>query len=188
MWWIIDVGFACLIDRKKATQAQSKCLHLDSQATNIFYRSMDSSILGEIMDFMSTHDIWIYLNNKYGMVFDDDDDDDVPKVEAHEDLEHDHNTVVGEDCSTSWSSDGDDDNATSSLDKDDNDATSDAIDDSTPYTLDGEDVGYESDDFSSSSTSSHCFMSHGDGKVSIGGVIVDCDGQILNLYINSQKL
>ena len=81
---------------------------------------------------------------------------------AHEDVEHDHNLVIVEDCSTSWSSDDDDRSTTSSLDKID-DATSVANDDATPCTLDGDDdgscSGYESDASTSSPTSPHCFMS-----------------------------
>ena len=102
-------------------------------------------------------------------------DVDVPKVDAHEDVEHDHNIVVVEDCSTSWSSEEDDDHSTRSLDKDDDDATSDVNDDATSCTLDDEDDGYESHASTISSTSSHSSISHGDSKVSIGGVIVDCD-------------
>jgi hypothetical protein len=49
LWWIVDVGFSHPIDRKNATQMQKKCLHLDFQATNIFYQSMDYSIFGEIV-------------------------------------------------------------------------------------------------------------------------------------------
>ena len=46
-------------------------------------------------------------------------------------VEHDHNLVIVEDCSTSWSSDDDDDvSSTSSLDKVDGDVPSDANDDS----------------------------------------------------------
>ncbi|KAG0533550.1 hypothetical protein BDA96_04G202800 [Sorghum bicolor] len=63
-----------------------------------------------------------------------------PKVEIHEDVEHDHNKVVVEDCSTSCSS-----------------------------------------------TSSHSSMSHGDGKVSIGGVIVDCDDPNFELVCRLTK-
>jgi hypothetical protein len=138
MWWILDVGFSHAIDRNDATQVQKKCLHLDCQATNIFFQSMDDSIFSEIMDLKSTHEIWVYLNEKYRVVSNDDDDD--PMMEAHEDVEHDHNSVIVEDCSTSWSSDGDNDDATTrSLDKLDDDATSNAIDDSTPCTLDGDD-------------------------------------------------
>jgi hypothetical protein len=103
--------------------------------------------------------------------------EDEPKVEACECVEHDHNLVIVEDCSTSWSSGGDDDDdhTTTSLDKIDDDATSDANDDATPCTLDGDDdgscSGYESDVSTSSSTTSHCFMSQGDTKVSNVNVI-----------------
>jgi hypothetical protein len=65
MWWIIDVGFSYVIERKEATQAQKKCLHLNCQATNIFYQSMDNSNFHEIMDLKSTHEIWVYINEKY---------------------------------------------------------------------------------------------------------------------------
>ncbi|OQU80387.1 hypothetical protein SORBI_3007G119750 [Sorghum bicolor] len=185
MWWIVDVGFSCAIDKKVATQAQKKCLHLDCQATNIFYSSMKDNIFGEIMDMKSAHEIWVFLNEKYGAVSKE---DDVPKVDANEDVEHDHNMVVVEDCSTSWSSDGDDDATTRSLDKDNDDATSDATEDATPCTLDGEDDGYESDASTSSSTTSpHCFMSHGDTKVSIGDVIIDCDGPNFELVCKLSK-
>ena len=73
-----------------------------------------------------THDIWLYLNLIYGSVSNDDDKG--TTEEAHECVEHDHNLVIVEDCSTSWSSDDDDDRSTtSSLDKiDDDDASSDA--------------------------------------------------------------
>ena len=77
------------------------------------------------------------------------DDDDEPKKEAHECVEHDHNVVIEKDCSTSWSSDDDNDHITRSLDKIDDDATSNANDDATPCTLDGDNdgscSGYESD-------------------------------------------
>ncbi|OQU81580.1 hypothetical protein SORBI_3006G079650 [Sorghum bicolor] len=136
MWWMVD-----------------KCLHLDYQATNIFYSSMKDNIFGEIMDMKSAHEIWSYLNEKYGAITKE---DDVKKVDAREDVEHDHNTVVVEDCSTSWSSEDEDD-------------------------------GYESDASTSSSTSSHSSMSHGDGKVSIGGVIVDCDDPNFELVCRLTK-
>ncbi|KAG0520315.1 hypothetical protein BDA96_08G063700 [Sorghum bicolor] len=50
-----------------------------------------------------------------------------------------------------------------------------------------EDDGYESDASTSSSTSSHSSMSHGDGKVSIGGVIVDCDDPNFELVCRLTK-
>ena len=81
--------------------------------------------VGEIINMKTTHEIWIHLNEKYGTVSNDDDDE--PKEEVHEDVEHDHNWVIVEDCSTSRSSDDDDDDhyTTRSLDKDDSDGSSD---------------------------------------------------------------
>ena len=106
-------------------------------------------------------------------------------------VEHDHDLVIVEDCSTSWSSDDDDVSTTSSLDKVVDDATSDANDASTPCTLvvddDSSCSGYESDASTSSPTSPHCFMSHGDAKVSIGGVIVDCDDPNFELVCRLTK-
>ncbi|OQU84948.1 hypothetical protein SORBI_3004G147050 [Sorghum bicolor] len=153
MWWMVDVGLSHVLDEENLTQAQEKCLHLDYQATNIFYSSMKDNIFGEIMDMKSAHEIWSYLNEKYGAITKE---DDVPKVDACEDVEHDHNMAVVEDFSTSWTSEDEDD-------------------------------GYESDASTSSSTSSHSSMSHGDGKVSIGGVIVDCDDPNFELVCRLTK-
>jgi hypothetical protein len=132
---------------------------------------MKDSIFGEFMDMKSAHEIWIYLNEKYGVVPNDDDDDHKEKV--HECVEHDHNLVIVEDCSTSWSSDDDDRSTTSSLDKIDDDASSDANDDATPCTLDGDDDGSYSDDIAttSPSTTPHCFMLECDTKVSNANVV-----------------
>jgi hypothetical protein len=106
-------------------------------------------------------------------------------------VEHDHNLVIVEDCSTSWSSDDDDRSTTCSLDKIDDDVSSDAIDDVTPCTLNGDDDHsssvYESDASTSSPTSPYCFMSHGDAKVSIGDVIVDCDDPNFELVCKLTK-
>ena len=152
-------GLFYALDEKNATKAQKKCLHLDCQATNIFYQSMKDNIFGEIMYMKAAHDIWLYLNLIYGSVSNDDDDE--PKKEAHECVEHDHNLVIVEDCSTSWSSDDDDHTTTRSLDKVDDNATSDANDNATSCTLDGDNDGSCLDDVAttSSSTTSHCFMS-----------------------------
>ena len=121
---------------------------------------MDDSIFSEIMDLNSTHEIWIYLNEKYGTLANDDDDE-APKEEAYECVEHGHNLVIVEDCSTSWSSDDDERSTTSSLDKIDDDAPSDANDDSTSSTLgdDGSCSDHDCDATTSPSTTPHCFMS-----------------------------
>ena len=70
--------------------------------------------------------------------------------------------MIVKDCSTSWSSDNDDDATTKSLDKIDGDASSDVHDDPTPCTLDGDDgscSGYESN-VSSSSPLHHIALCH----------------------------
>jgi hypothetical protein len=110
-----------------------------------------------------------------GAVSNDVDDD--PKLEAHKDVEHDHNLVIVENCSTSWSSDDDDRSTTSSLDKIDDDTSSDANDNATPCTLDGDDDGSCSDDIATTSPSitPHCFMSQGDIKVSNTNVVDHVD-------------
>ena len=156
------MGFSHAINRKDATQAQKKCLHLDCQAPNIIYQSLSDKIFGEIMYMKTAHDIWLYLNLIYGSVSNDDDKG--TKEEAHECVEHDHDLVIVEDCSTSWSSDDDDHTTTRSLDKVDDDATSVAHEDSTLSTLgsDLDDVGscssHDCDATTSFSTTSHCFM------------------------------
>jgi len=181
---MVDVGFSHVLDENNLTQAQEKYLDLDTQAIDIMYRSLDDSIFGEIIDMKTAHDIWSYLNEKYGTVSDDDDE---PKKEVHECVEHDHNVVIEKDCSTSWSSDDDNDHITRSLDKIDDDATSDANDDATLCTLDGDNdgscSGYESDVSSSSPTTSHCFMSQSDTKVSNANVIdLDSYEELLDRY------
>jgi len=179
MWWIVDVGFSHVLDENDLTQAQEKCLHLEDQATNILYRSLDDCIFGEIIHMKTAHEIWSYLNDMYGT---DSDDEDVgePLVDAHEDVEHDHTLVAVEDCSTSWSSDDDDDDRStiSSLDKIGDDATSVANKDSTPSTFDGEDESCSGDDdatTSPSTTSPLCLMSQGDTKVSSCNVVDHID-------------
>jgi len=153
---MVDVGFSHVLDEDDLTQAQEKCLDLDIQATNIMYRSLDDCILGKIINMTTANDIWVFLNEKCGAISND---DDVPKVEAHEDVEHDHKTVVVEDCSTSSSSDDDDLSTTSSLDKIDDDATSEANSDAASCTLDGEDAGscssHDYDATTSPSTTPH---------------------------------
>ena len=94
----------------------------------------------------TAHELWESIKHTFGDSSTWDDGkfkrEDEPKEDAHKDVEHDHNLVIVEDCSTSWSSDDDDRSTTSSLDKiDDDDSSSDANDDATPSTLDGNDDG-----------------------------------------------
>ena len=130
----------------------------------------------------TAREIWESIKHTFGDSSTWDDGkfkEDEPKEDAHEGVEHDHDLVIVEDCSTSWSSD-DDDTTTRSLDKID-DATSDAHDYSTPSTLgdDLDDVGlcssHDCDATTSPSTTPHCFMSQGDTKVSNANVVDHID-------------
>jgi len=190
MWWMVDVDFSHVLDEGNLTPTQEKCIDLDIQATNILFRSLHNYILGEIMDKEITHEIWSYLNEKYGAASDDHDDYKT-KEEVHEDDEHIHDMVVMENCSTSWSSDDDDNQSTiSSLDMIDDDDSNAANYDSTLSTLDDQ-IGSCTDDIatSSSSPSPHCFMSQGDTKVSNCNVIdLKSYDELLSRYASMTKL
>ena len=156
------------LDMDNLTQVQEDCLQLDHRALYYLTCALHDVVFRRVWDLESAYDMWMALQAFYGDSSTSDDGkfkkEDDHKVEAHECVEHNHNLVIVEDYSTSWSIDDDDDRpTTSSLDKVDDDATSDANDDATPCTLDGDNDGscssYESDVSSSSLTTSHCFMS-----------------------------
>jgi hypothetical protein len=112
----------------------------------------------------TAHELWESIKHTFSDSSTWDDgkfkNEDEPKEDANECVEHDHNLMIVKDCSTSWSSDGDDDTATSSLDKIDDDASSDTNDDATPCILDSDDDGSCLDHIAitSTSTTPHCFM------------------------------
>ena len=114
----------------------------------------------------TAHELWESIKHTFGDSSTCDDGkfkkEDEPKEDAHECVKHNHNLMIVEDCSTSWSSD--DDITTRSLDKIDDDDTSDAHDDYTSSTLGGDldDVGscssHDHDATTSSPSSPHCLI------------------------------
>ena len=74
---------------------------------------LHDDVFRRVWDLESAHDMWMALQAFYGDSSTSDDGkfkkEDDHKVEAHECVEHNHNLVIMEDCSTSWSSDDDDD-------------------------------------------------------------------------------
>ncbi|KAG0517606.1 hypothetical protein BDA96_09G103900 [Sorghum bicolor] len=146
-WWIVTNGLTHNLDHKNLTKALKVLFELDCEAYCYLMKSLSFELFDRINSKGTAYEMWESIKHTFSDSSTWDDGKfkkEEPKVEIHEDVEHDHNKVVVEDCSTSWSSEDEDD-------------------------------GYESDASTSSSTSSHSSMSHGDGKVSIGGVIVDCD-------------
>jgi hypothetical protein len=181
--WIVVVGFTHdLEENDNLTQVQEDCLTLNAQAQCYLTNALKDEIFGRVMSYTSAHGMWTALKQLYGdfSIWDDGKfkKDNHIEMVVHECVEHDHNMVVVEDCSTSWSSDDNDGHITSSFDKVDVDATSDANDDSTLSTLDSDDGSSCSglDDVTTSpSTTPHCFMSQGDTKVSNDNVVDHVD-------------
>ncbi|OQU79002.1 hypothetical protein SORBI_3008G087833 [Sorghum bicolor] len=157
--WIITNGLTHNLDHKNLTKAQKVLFELDCEAYCYLMKSLSFELFDRINSKGTAYEMWESIKHTFGDSSTWDDGKfkkEEPKVEIHEDVEHDQNKVVVEDCSTSWSSEDEDD-------------------------------GYESDASKSSSTSSHSSMSHGDGKVSIGGVIVDCDDPNFELVCRLTK-
>jgi hypothetical protein len=143
-WWIIVIDFSHdALDKRNLTQAQKDCLQLDTHDQYYLTCALHEDIFRRVWDFESVYDMWMALQAFFGDSSTSDDGkfkkEDDHKEEVHECVKHDHNLVIVEDCSTSWSSDDDERSTTSSLDKVDDDASSDANDDATTCTLDGDD-------------------------------------------------
>ncbi|OQU80340.1 hypothetical protein SORBI_3007G113533 [Sorghum bicolor] len=158
-WWIVTNGLTHNLDHKNLTKAEKVLFELDCEAYCYLMKSLSFELFDRINSKGTAYEMWESIKHTFGDSSTWDDGKfkkEEPKVEIHEDVEHDHNKVVVEDCSTSWSSEDEDD-------------------------------GYESDASTSSSTSSHSSMFHGDGKVSIGGVIVDCDDPNFELVCRLTK-
>ncbi|OQU77710.1 hypothetical protein SORBI_3009G091980 [Sorghum bicolor] len=158
-WWIVTNGLTHNLDHKNLTKAQKVLFELDCEAYCYLMKSLSFELFDRTNSKGTAYEMWESIKHTFGDSSTWDDGKfkkEELKVEIHEDVEHDHNKVVVEDCSTSWSSEDEDD-------------------------------GYESDASTSSSTSSHSSMSHGDGKVSIGGVIVDCDDPNFELVCRLTK-
>ncbi|OQU92013.1 hypothetical protein SORBI_3001G275450 [Sorghum bicolor] len=158
-WWIVTNGLTHNLDHKNLTKAQKVLFELDCEAYCYLMKSLSFELFDRINSKGTAYEMWESIKHTFGDSSTWDDGKfkkEEPKVEIHEVVEHDHNKVVVEDCSTSWSSEDEDD-------------------------------GYESDASTSSSTSSHSSMSHGDDKVSIGGVIVDCDDPNFELVCRLTK-
>jgi hypothetical protein len=135
-WWIVTNGLTLVLDHKNLTKAQKVLFELDSGAYLFLIDALSFEVFDRVNHKGTTHELWESIKHTFGdsSIWDDCkfEKEDEPKVETHECVEHDHNTVVVEDCSTSWSSDDDGRSTTSPLDKIDGDATSDANDDATP--------------------------------------------------------
>jgi hypothetical protein len=171
LWWVVTSGLTHVLDHKNLTKSQKVLFEPDFDAYLFLMDVLSFELFYKVNHKGTTHELWESIKHTFDDSSTSDDGkfkkSDEPKEVAHESVEHDHNLVIVEDCSTSWSSDDDERSTTSSLDKIDvDDASSDANDDATPCTLVGNDDGSCSDDIAttSPSTTPHCFMSQGDTR------------------------
>ena len=167
------------MDHRNITKAQRVLYEFDAHACCFLLDALNFDLMKQVNYKGTAREIWDSIKDTFGdsSTWDDGKFKEEPKKEAHEDVERDHNSVIVEDCSTSWSSDDDDLSTTRSLDKIDDDASSDAHDDTTSCTLDGDDDGscFDDDCDATTSPSPHCFMSQGDSKVSNDSVVDHID-------------
>jgi hypothetical protein len=132
-WWVVTSGLSHVLDHKNLTKAQKVLFELDFDAYLFLMDALSFELFYKVNHKETALELWESIKHTFGgsSIWDDGKfkKEDEPKVKACECVEHDHNLVIVKDCSTSWSSDDNDETTTRSLDKVDDDTTSDVIDD-----------------------------------------------------------
>ena len=125
-------GLTNVLDHRNLSKAQRVLYKFDAHACCYLMNALSFDLMKQVNIKGTAREIWESIKETFDDSSTWDDGkfkkEDEPKKEVHGCVEHNHNLVIVEDCSTSWSSDDDDDRSTtSSLDKiDDDDASSDA--------------------------------------------------------------
>ena len=111
-WWVVTSGLTHVLDHKNLTKAQKVLFELDSDAYLFLMDALSFELFYKVNHKGTAHELWESIKYTFGDSSTWDDGkfkkEDEPKEDAHEDVEHDHNSVIVEDCSISWSSDDDD--------------------------------------------------------------------------------
>ncbi|OQU80277.1 hypothetical protein SORBI_3007G103732 [Sorghum bicolor] len=110
--WIITNGLTHNLDHKNLTKAQKVLFELDCEAYCYLMKSLSFELFDRINSKGTAYEMWESIKHTFGDSSTWDDGmfkKEEPKVDIHEDVEHDHNKVVVEDCSTLWSSEDEDD-------------------------------------------------------------------------------
>jgi hypothetical protein len=193
-WWVVTSGLTHVLDHKNLTKAQKVLFELDMDAYLYLMDALSFELFYKVNHKRTAHELWESIKHTFSdsSIWDDGKfkkEDKAKDEAAHECVEHDHNLVIVEDCSTLWSSDDDDRSTMSLLDKiDDDDDSSDANDDATPCTLDGNDDGSCPDDIAStSSPSPHCFISQGDTKVQNANVVDELVSRLASMVVSLEN-
>jgi hypothetical protein len=110
-WWIVTSGLTHVLDHRNLTKAQRVLYELDAHACCFLMDALSFDLMKQVNITGTACEIWESIKGTFSDFSTWDDGkfkEDEPK-EAHECVEHDHNLVIVNDCSTSWSSDDDDD-------------------------------------------------------------------------------
>ncbi|OQU91929.1 hypothetical protein SORBI_3001G261565 [Sorghum bicolor] len=111
-WWIVTNGLTHNLDHKNLTKAQKVLFELDCEAYCYLMKSLSFELFDRINSKGTAYEMWESTKHTFGDFSKWDDGKfkkEEPKVDIHEDVEHDHYKVVVEDCSTSCSSEDEDD-------------------------------------------------------------------------------
>ena len=110
-WWIVTSGLTHVLDHRNLTKAQRVLFELDAHACCYLMDALSFELMKRINYVGTAREIWESIKH----TFDDSStwDDgkfkkEEPKEVMNECVKHDHNLVIVEDCSTSWSNDDDD--------------------------------------------------------------------------------
>ena len=106
--WIVTCGLTHVLDHRNLTKAQLVLFELDAHACCYLMDALSFDLMKKINYVGTACEIWESIKHTFGDSSTWDDGKfkkEKPKEEVHECVEHDHNLVIVEDCSTSWSSD-----------------------------------------------------------------------------------
>ena len=107
------------MDHKNLTKAQKVLFELDVDAYLCLMDALSFELFYKVNHKGAAHELWESIKHTFSdsSTWDDGKFKKEKPKRVHECVDHDHNLVIVEDCSTSWSSDDEDDPTTSSLDK-----------------------------------------------------------------------
>ena len=111
-WWTVTSGLTHVLDHRKLTKAQRVLYELDAYACCFLMDALSFDLMKQVNYTGTARETSESIKRTFSDSSTWDDGkfkEDEPKKKVHECVKHDHNLVIVEDYSTSWSSDDDDD-------------------------------------------------------------------------------
>ena len=104
-WWVVTSGLTHVLDHRNLTKSPRVLYELDAHVCCFLMDALSFDLMKQVNIMGTAHEIWESIKRTFGDSSTWDDGkfrkEDDHKVEAHERVEHDHNLVIVEDCSTS---------------------------------------------------------------------------------------